>query len=82
MPLPDGRRWIPEGGLQKHRERIHRESKIADNKKLPYVFSKPIRKSYALFECEECGRVFSAAKNTVMVICSTCKKLTRAKQID
>jgi len=78
----DGRRWVPEGGLQKLRDKIHRESKIADDKKLPYTFSKPIRKSYTWFECEECGRIFSAAKNTVMVICSGCKKLTKARKIN
>jgi rubrerythrin len=76
-----GRRWIPEGGLGKHNERIHKGSKIADSKNLPFTFSKPKRESSAYFECEECGRTFASGKNTVMVICPVCKKLTKARKI-
>jgi len=72
------RRWIPEGGLQKHRDKIHRGSKAADNKNLPFEFSKPKKESSSYFECAECGRQFSAGKNTVMVICPDCNKLTKA----
>lgn len=82
MPLEDGRRWVPEGGLQKHRDKIHKESKVADNKNLPFTFSKPIRKSYTLFECVECGKVISASKNTYMLACSECKKLTKVRKIN
>ncbi|RLI62846.1 MAG: hypothetical protein DRO67_06765 [Candidatus Asgardarchaeum californiense] len=83
--LPPGspRRWIPEGGLQKHRERIHKESKFADDhKKLPFTFSKPQRpKKTNLFECSECGREFYAPINTVMCICPDCKKVTKARKV-
>lgn len=83
MPGPDGRRWIPEGGLAKHREKIHRESKLADRKNLPYTISKPpTRKKMVWFECNECGHQFSSPKNTCMVICSNCKKLTKCEALD
>jgi hypothetical protein len=76
-----GRRWIPEGGLQKHNEKIHKGSKIANDKNLPYNFSKPKRQASSYFECEECGREFAAGKNTVMVICPDCKKVTKARKL-
>jgi len=83
MPLEDGRRWVPEGGLQKHREKIHRESKFADeHKNLPFTFSKPQRKSNEVFRCVECGRIFSAPKNTIMCICKECNKVTKAERIN
>ena len=76
------RRWVPDGGLQKHREKIHRESKIADHKNLPFTFSKPPRRTgFSTFECEECGCVMSLPKNTVMVICSTCNDLRNEKSL-
>lgn len=70
------RRWIPEGGELKYREKIHRESKLADDhKNLPFTFSKPQRsKKQVLFKCLECGHIFFASRNTVMIICSECKK--------
>lgn len=78
------RRWIPEGGEQKYRERIHRESKFADDhKNLPFTFSKPHHpKKQILFKCLECGHIFSASKNTVMIICSECKKSARVELVD
>ncbi|MFA5397404.1 MAG: hypothetical protein WC346_15450 [Methanogenium sp.] len=72
------RRWIPEEGLKKYREKIHKSSKLADAKNLPFTFSKPKRGSSGYFECAECGRGFFSGKNTVMVICPICKKLTKA----
>jgi len=80
--VDDGRRWIPEDGLRKHRDKIHRESKIADTKNLPYTITRPpVRKSFVWFECVECGRSFSAAKNTCMIVCPECKKLTKVRQL-
>lgn len=84
--LPPGspRRWIPEGGLQKYRERIHRESKFADDyKKLPFTFSKPqVDKKYKYFECVECGKVFTGSRNMVMCVCPVCKKVVKVKRCD
>lgn len=78
------RRWIPEGGEQKHREKIHRESKFADDhKNLPFTFSKPPRRSRnETFECVECGRILSAPVNTIMCSCPVCKKATKVERIE
>ncbi len=78
------RRWEPESGLQKHRERIHKESKTADDhKNLPFTFSKPAKaKRMAGFKCAECERTFSASVNTIMCICPECKKATKVERLD
>jgi len=78
------RRWVPEGGERKHREKIHRESSLADgNKNLPFTFSKPqnSRKAH-LFQCSECGNSFFAPKRTIMCICSKCKKVTKVELVN
>lgn len=69
------RRWIPPDGLRKHREKIHRESKIAeDQKDLPFTFSKPPKYNgrFAYVKCDNCGRVTSASTITVGIICQDC----------
>ncbi len=78
------RRYIPEGGIQKHNEKIHRESKFADDhKNLPFTFSKPTKpKRHEWFSCVECGRELSAPKNTFMYACPICKKATKVVKID
>lgn len=79
------RRYLPEIGERKFREKIHRESEIADQKNLPFTFSKPKHSGkQTLFGCNEneCGHVFFASKNTVMIICSKCKKLSKVEKID
>jgi hypothetical protein len=67
---------LPEGGERKYREKIRKESKfVDDHKNLPFTFSKPRRLGkQALFKCLGCGHTFFASKNTVMCICSECKK--------
>lgn len=77
------RRWVPEGGEQKLRERIHRESKFADDhKNLPFTFSKPQKpKRHEWFKCVECGRVLSAPVNTIMCECKDCGKATKVELI-
>jgi len=78
------RRWVPEGGLRNHVDKIRRESKIADDyKKLPFKFSKPPRdKKHEWFECVECGRIVSAPVNTIMYACPDCKKATKVIKIE
>ena len=78
------RRWEPEGGERKHRERIHRESKAADNHgNLPFEFSKPSKgKKHTWFRCVECQREFSASVNTVMYACPECKKATKVERVE
>lgn len=76
------RRWIPEGGIKKHVDKIRRESKIADAKKLPFTFSKPPRRvKHQWFECVVCGRELEAPINTIMCVCPVCKKVTKVKVI-
>jgi len=77
------RRWVPEGGERRLRDKIHKESKFADdNKNLPFSFSKPKHLgSQVLFKCSECDNVFLASKNTVMCICSKCKKASKVDRV-
>lgn len=78
------RRWEPEVGMKKHRERIHRESKFADDhKNLPFTFSKPKKPSRnAVVRCSNCGALFSANVNTVGIICSSCKQFSVVEVVD
>lgn len=77
------RRWDPEGGVRAHNERIHRESKFADeHKKLPFSFSKPSRhKKSKTVKCGECGHVVSVPKNTIGMICNECKKYVSVEEV-
>jgi len=77
------RRWIPEGGEQRLRDRIHKESKfVDDHKNLPFTFSKPKHVgSQVWFKCSECGHIFLASKNTIMCICSQCKKSAKVERV-
>jgi uncharacterized OB-fold protein len=78
-----GRRWIPEGGIQNHRDKIHRDSKFADdNKNLPFTFSKPRRTTRSIVvRCKNCGYVTSVSKNTVGMICVQCEKYSNVEEI-
>lgn len=76
-------RYEPEGGWRKHRERIHRESKIVDdNKNLPFTFSKPTRsKRQVTAKCKNCGYIVFVPQNTVGLICPECKKYSAVEKI-
>lgn len=75
-------RYEPEGGWGKHRDRIHRESKIADDKNLPFTFSKPRRsKRQVTARCKNCGYIASVPQNTVGLICPECKKYSNVEVI-
>lgn len=76
-------RYDPEGGWRKHKERIHRESKIADNKNLPFTFSKPKKaKKQITAKCKNCGYIASVPQNTVGMICPECKKYSAVEVIN
>lgn len=77
------RRWEPEGGINKHNERIHRESKHVDaHRNLPFEFSKPPKsKRQMTVECVECGYITSASVNTVGMICNECKAYVNIKEV-
>lgn len=83
LPGVTPRRWEPERGTDKLRERIHRESKFADDhKNLPFTFSKPRKRtSVAVLKCGECGYQFTGTKNTVCLICPDCKKLVKVEEL-
>lgn len=71
-----GRRYEPSMGTKKHNERIHRESKWADdNKSLPFSFSKPKKPGRTrLVKCCSCGNITNATINTVGIICTKCNQ--------
>jgi len=77
------RRYEPTGGLKRHRERIHRESKIADSKNLEFTFRKPPkpmgRSTYV--QCDNCGYVTSATTATAGIICPECKKFSTVSEV-
>lgn len=79
-----GRRWIPSGGLKKHNEKIHRESKFADDhKNLPFSFSKP-RKPRGIptfVVCNNCGYIIRATSVTVGLICPSCNKFSSVTKV-
>jgi len=77
------RRFDPPGGVTKHNERIHRESKIADDyKSLPFEFSKPLRTGRrSLFKCVECGYVSRLSVNAVGLVCPECKKFVKVEEV-
>lgn len=82
-PGSTDRRWEPRGGVKKHNERIHRESKYADDhKNLPFTFSKPKKNSIKkLVKCNNCGHIIYASKNTVGIVCSECKQYSEVTEV-
>lgn len=84
--LPAGstpRRYEPAQGVKKHNERIHKEAKAMDKYgKLPFTFSKPKKEqSKKLARCTNCGEIKYVNKNTVGVICSTCKTYASVEEV-
>ncbi len=79
------RRWLPEGGEKKHKERIQRDSKFADdNKKLPFTFGKPYKPkgSFSLLKCDNCGAITTGTTATVSIVCSSCGKYSSVSVAD
>jgi hypothetical protein len=79
-----GRRYEPSVGLKKHNERIHKESKIADSKNLPFSFRKPLKvvgRSVGI-ECPHCGNYIGANTNTVAIICNSCNKFFKIDKLN
>lgn len=85
--LPAGstnRRYEPAAGVKKHNERIHKESKYADNyKNLPFSFKKPSkpigRSSYV--SCDNCGHIIVGTTATVGMICKSCGKFSSVSEV-
>jgi predicted Zn-ribbon and HTH transcriptional regulator len=79
------RRWTPSGGLGKHNEKIHRESRHTDrHKNLPFSFSKPNKpKGQSVYvKCNNCGYIISATTVTVGIICPSCKKFSTVIKVE
>ena len=83
-PGATGRRYTPESGVRKHNERIHKESKWADdNKNLPFTFSKPKKaQRQKLVKCKNCGALKYVNKATVGIICNDCKEYSGVEEIN
>lgn len=82
-PGVTGRRYEPPSGVNKHNERIHRESKYLDAcGNLPFTFSKPKREARNKHvACSNCGYIASVQKDTVGMICSECKTYSSVKEV-
>jgi hypothetical protein len=83
-PGSTGRRYTPPDGVKKHNERIHRESKQADDhKNLPFAFRKPpkSRGRSTYIQCDNCGCITSATTVTVGMICPECNKFSTVKEV-
>lgn len=82
-PGSTDRRWEPEGGVRKLNEKIHRESKFADDhKNLPFKFSKPKKsKRSKLVKCSLCNLKLYVPINTVGMICKECNKFVSVENI-
>ena len=78
------RRWEPEGGVKKLNDKIHRESKYADNyKNLPFSFRKPFKPlgKSSLIRCNNCGNLSYGTSSTVGMICSKCKQFSSVEVV-
>ena len=80
-----GRRYEPTLGVRKHNERIHRESKNADDyKNLPFTFRKPpkARGRSIYVKCDNCGHITFATSITVGIVCKGCKKFSSVTEVE
>lgn len=66
-------------GSKKYKEMIHKANKEADQKNLPFTFSKPQKPQSLAVTCwcPDCGYESASrvSKSTIMVVCTKCKKL-------
>jgi hypothetical protein len=85
--LPAGstpRRWEPEEGVKKLNERIHKESKAADDwKNLPFSFRKPPKAMgrNTAVKCDSCGHITHGTTATVGMICTSCGKFSTVTEV-
>lgn len=77
------RRWEPEGGLNAHNKRIHRESSYVDkNKNLPFTFSKPKKSGRRQhMKCKNCDNIVYVSINTVGIICKECNAYVSVEEV-
>jgi hypothetical protein len=77
-----GRRYDPPGGLKKHKARIDRDRKAAEN--LPFKFSKPSkpRPNNTAVACVSCGTIYMANRNTIGIICRNCNSFEKVVPVE
>ncbi len=83
-PGSTGRRWEPEEGVKKLNERIHKDSKFADDyKNHPFKFSKPAKSAVKnkVLRCDSCGHIIRGSRNTVSMICPSCKIYSSVQEV-
>lgn len=78
------RRYEPKGGINKHNDRIHRESKISDSKNLEFTFRKPYKsKGRSIYiRCDNCNYTTSGSTATAGIICPECKKFSTVTEVE
>ena len=84
LPVGTARRYEPTLGVRKHNERIHRESKNADDyKNLQFNFKKPpkARGLSTYVKCDNCGNITHATSITVGIICKKCKNFSSVTEV-
>lgn len=67
-------------GTRKYRDMVHKSSKAADDKNLPFTFPKKSKiktSSRKGFECPHCGNIMLGTKFSYMIVCSSCKVLVK-----
>ena len=80
------RRYEPASGINKHNERIHKESAQMDKHgKLPFSFSKPYTGSKArraTLQCDNCGKFSGGNVNTIGIVCRGCGEYSSVSPIE
>ena len=69
-------------GNKKYKEMVSKGSKMADMKNLPFSFSKPktSEKLGKICMCPKCEHISNVSKNTIMIVCSSCKSLYKVTE--
>jgi len=78
------RRFEPSGGIEKHKRKIHKDSKFADtHKNLPFSFRKPPKLTgrSVYIKCSNCGFISCGTVNTVAIICKQCNKFSQVLEV-
>ena len=77
------RRYEPIEGTNNLNKRIHRESSYVDkHSNLPFSFSKPTKPAKPAAKiCNNCEAYVHVTKNTIGVICPSCKTYSSVREV-